>query len=240
VGYTDVILSQPPKGGGYIDCKNKVGHLLVFLGTHTITTEPDTMSKVPGATREVATVDYVDLDDGQGGIIQWGARVDKIGIVNKLRGQRNAIMGRLVLGDAKQGMSAPFILEDHTPADADRFLNVWMPANRAALAGAEQQQPQQAPAVQQAPAPQYQVPQSQYQAPVPAAPQASSPWAAPAPQAQPQYAQQVMPQPQAAQPQPTAADLTNGQTGAYTPEAMAAIERMIAAGQLPGFPQPTH
>lgn len=237
MGYTNVILGQPPKGGGWIECKNIIGHLLVFLGTHNITTEPDTMSKIPGATREVATVDYVDLDDGQGGIIQWGARVDKIGIVNKLRGQRNAIMGRLVLGEAKQGMSPPFILADHEPADAERFNTVWMPANRAALAGAEAQQPQQQPQpVQQ----QYQQPAPQPQftpQPVAAQTYAATPQFQAQQVPQPQYQQQAMPQ---AAPQPVAAGVSDGQAEPYTPEAIAAIQRMVAAGQLPGFPQPTH
>lgn len=255
MGYTDIILSQPPKGGGYIDLKNKIGHRLVFLGTHSIEKEADNLN--PGETRDVATVDYIDLDDGQGGVIQWGARVDKVGVVNKLRGQRNAIMGRLILGDAKAGKSAPFILADHEPQDADYFFNTWIPANKAALEGKEQQNvpaagqvapggyadyvpapaataafpgqvlPAPQPLPQPLPQPMPQMPQM----PQPV-PQASSPWWAAAPQAQPAPAAAAAAQPA----QQVAAALANGQTGPYPPEAIAALERMMASGQIPAFP----
>lgn len=216
MGYTDVILSQPPKGG-WINLREKVGHRLVFLGTHDIEEQPDPLNQ--GKTRLVATVDYVDLDDGAGGVVQWGALVDKPGVVNKLKNQRTAIMGRLILGEAKTGQSAPFILADHEPGDAQYFMQTWMPANRAALAG-RQQAPSPAPVATPAPA----GPQPQYQQPLPVAAQAPA-------------AQAPLFNPAAA---PVAANLADGQTEAYSPEAVAAIQRMMASGQLPGFPQPTH
>lgn len=220
MSYTNLILTQPPKGE-WFSAKEKVGHRIVIFGNSGIEEQPDNMN--PGKMRNVATIDYVDLDDGQGGRIIWGAQCDKPGIVNKLKNQRNAIMGRLEYGEAKAGQSAPYILADHTAEDADYFTNVWMPANRAALAGNGAPAPRP-----QAQAPQAQAPQAQapYSPPAPA-PSAQPPLFDPAPAAQPLAAQ-------------AAPGLANGQAGAYTPEAMAAIERMIASGQIPGFPQPTH
>lgn len=205
MSYTNLILSQPPKGE-WFSPKTMIGHLIVIFGNTGIEEQPDNMN--PGKTRQVATIDYVDLDDGQGGRIVWGAQCDKPGIVNKIKNQRNAIMGRLEYGEAKAGQSAPYILVDHTAADAERFNNAWLPANREALAGKANQAPAPAQA-QAAPAPvQYQQPQVQQQQP------------------------QLNYQPQAAQ-------VPAGQPD-VSAEAMAAIQRMMAAGQLPGMPQPTH
>jgi hypothetical protein len=214
MGYTDIILSQPPKGN-FLKLKEMIGHRVVFLGTHSIEEQPDTMN--PGKTRKVATVDFVDLDDGEGGRIQWGALVDKPGVVNKLTGQTNSIMGRIVLGDAKPGQSAPFLLDDHQPEDAAFFMNVWQPANREALAGrAAQTQPGRLNAAVAPPGvtPAYQQ-QPQYQQPA----------QAPAPQ----YASMpgVAPQPAAA-----AASLANGASQAFSPEAIAAMQAMIARGEI--------
>lgn len=220
--YVDIILSQPPKGGGFIPLKEKIGHLLVFLGCHGIVQQPDDFNQ--GQLRDVATVDYIDLDDGQGGIIKWGAQVDKVGIINKVRGQSTAIMGRLVLGEAKPGRSAPFILEDHTPEDARRFTEAWLPANRQALAGGQQQAQQQAQ--QQTPA-------------VAAAPAAQQYVSAPAATAA--FPGQVLPAAMPQMPQPVAAGAgaqLPQAAQAVTPEALAAIQRMMADGTLPQMPIP--
>lgn len=216
MGYTDIIISQPPKGN-FPKFREMVGHRVCFLGTSSIEERPDNMK--PGETRQVATVDFVDLDDGHGGIIQWGAQVDKPGIVNKLRGQTTAILGRIVTGDAKAGQNPPFILDDHQPGDAEYFTQVWMPANRDALAGKARQAPQQS-----APQPVQQAVQSAQPAfTMPALPQMPQPQA----------------QPQAQVPQPVAAAAGAAPTGGeYPPEAIAAIQRMMANGQLPAFPAP--
>lgn len=148
MGYTDVLIGQPPKSSGFIDCKNKVGHLLAIFGCHSIEDQPDTFNQ--GQMRKVARIDYADLDDEVGGEIKWGALVDKPGIVNKLSvGMPTSILGRLIKGDAKAGQSAPFILDDHQPEDMVRFRDVWLPPNRAALAGTGPQSLRQAPAPQQ-------------------------------------------------------------------------------------------
>lgn len=148
MGYTDVIISQP-SGGNWLALKHMIGHRVVVFGTHSITEEPDPMNQ--GRTRNVAVVDFADLDDGAGGKIQWKAKVDKPGFVNKLDvDQRTAVLGRIELGDAKAGQNAPFILGTHQPGDAEFFMNVWLPANRDALAGKapqpENSSPQQTPA----------------------------------------------------------------------------------------------
>lgn len=231
MGYVDNVLEQPPKGE-WVSAKEKVGHLLAIFGNYGIEEQPDNMN--PGKTRLVASIDYVDLDDGHGGRIVWGANVDKPGIVNKLKNQRGTILGRLILGDAKVGQSAPYILADHTPEDAAYFTGTWMPANRDALAGKQAQRP---------PAP--------VRAPVPAAqplisPDPAQPWLVPA-----SAAPQPPPQPAPAHPTPAptappvaaampAATAAPGMPGEYPPEALAAIQRMMATGQIPAFPPATH
>jgi hypothetical protein len=232
MGYTNVILSQPPKGN-FLKLKEMIGHRVVFLGTHSIEDQPDTMN--PGKTRKVASVDMVDLDDGLGGRIQWGALVDKVGIVNKLVGQTTAIMGRIILGEAKVGQSAPFILDDHQPEDAAYFLNVWQPANKDALAG-KAAQTTQAPPPPPVAQPQYQQPQVAQQMPAHQWPQGAQPAAQPQYQQMPQ--QQPVPQYQQAPisaPQPVAAaheTLGNGSAQQFTPEAIAAMQAMIDRGEL--------
>ncbi len=215
MGYADVILGQPPKGG-WLSFKNSIGHRYVFFGTQSIEEQPDNMN--PGKTRLVATCDCVDLDDGQGGVIQWGALVDTPGIVNKLKNQRNAIMGRIVLGEAKAGQSPPVILALHVPADAEYSTTVWLPANRAALAGRGPQAPAAAPS---APTP----------APAPSAQQYVN-----APAATAAFPGQVLPAPQPVAAAAQQQTLPMGDAGGVSPEALAAVQRMIASGQLPGFP----
>lgn len=228
MGYTDVILSQPPKGN-FLKLKEMVGHRLLVLGTHSIEEQPDNMN--PGKTRKVATIDVVDFDDTYGGRIQWNALVDKPGVVNKLVGQTTSILGRLILGDAKAGQSAPFILDDHRPEDAAYFTNVWLPANRDALAGKAPQQltgPTGNPV--QAAVPAYAAAAPQAAAPPAAAPQQ---WAQPAMAPQPQVAQPAMAQPQVQYAQgqwtqpPQAAPAPPP-----SPEALAALQAMIARGEI--------
>jgi hypothetical protein len=225
MGYIDLVISQPPKGN-YLKPRDMVGHRVLFLGTSSIEEQPDNMK--PGETRQVATVDFVDLDDGHGGLIQWGALVDKPGIVNKLKNQSTAILGRIIVGEAKTGQNPPFLLGEHEPGDMEYVTQVWMPANRDALAGKARQTPRATPQAGQ-PAPQAGQPAPQagqtYPAAMPQVP--ATPVPTPAPQYQPQ-----IPQPVAA-----AASAAPG-GGEYSPEALAAIQRMMANGQLPAFPAP--
>lgn len=219
MGYTDVFIQQPAKSSGFMKPADMIGHRVCVFGTHEITEQPDTLNE--GKMRKVARIDYVDLDDGQGGVIRWNALVDKPGVVNKLTNQTGAILGRIVLGEAKKGQSAPFILDDHQPADAEFFNNVWLPANRDALAGkgsqpaAQQQQSQQQPQQAQQPVQPQQLAgqpnhfaQQQYQQPQ-------------QPQAQQQYAQ----------PQAAAAPIP-GMPAGMTPEAQAAFAAMVARGEI--------
>ncbi len=250
MSYVDQVLQQPPKGE-WFSAKEHVGHLLAIFGNEGTREEPDNMN--PGKTRTVATIDYADLDDGAGGRIRWGVQVDKPGIVLKLKNQRGTILGRLVMGDAKPGQSAPYILQDHTAEEAAYYTGTWLPANRAALSGNGPQRaaaPASAPASAPVPQPSAPspVPQAQQYVPAPAAtaafpgqvipapqapavPQASSPWAA--------STATPAPAPVPAAPAPVGnGSLTNGQAQPYSPETIAAIERMVAAGQLPAFPVP--
>lgn len=226
MSYVDNILQQPPKGE-WFDSKNKVGHLIAIFGNHGIQDVPDNFNQ--GQTKQVAVIDYADLDDGEGGRIIWGANVDKPGIVNKLKNQRGTILGRLGFGPAKAGQSAPYVLDDHTPEDAARFTNGWLPANRAALAGQEAQKPAAARgATAQA------APQQQYVS-APAATAQFPGQVIPAPT--PQVPTNPMPSPQ-----PVAAGVGAGQlpqaAQAVSPEALAAVQRMIADGTLPQMPIP--
>lgn len=233
MSYVDNILQQPAKGE-WIDHKNKVGHLIAIFGHHEIVDMPDTFN--PGKTKQVATVDMADLDDGENGRIIWGALTDKPGIVNKLKNQRGTILGRLGFGPAKAGQSAPYVLDDHTPEDAARFTNSWLPANRAALAGQETQKPASRT-----------TPPAPFSGSVPQVQQAPQQQYVSAPAGQAQFPGQVIPAPIAQvptmptpTPQPVAAQATlaDGQSAPYTPEAIAAVQRMIADGTLPQMPIP--
>ncbi len=243
MSYVDQVLQQPP-GSEWLSPKNKIGHLLAIFDCLSQREEPDPMN--PGKLRTVAEIVYADLSDGEGGRIVWGAQVDKPGIVNKLKNQRGTILGRLELGDAKAGQSAPYILQDHTPEDAAYFTGTWLPANRAALDGKQPQRaasqapttPAAAPAAPAAPAPQPSAPPAQQYVPAPAATAAFPGQVVPAPQP---VAAQVPQVPQVPQPVAVPAgngSLASGQGQPYSPETIAAIERMVASGQLPAFPVP--
>ncbi len=242
MSYVDQVLQQPPKGE-WFSAKDHVGHLIAIFGNEGTREEPDNMN--PGKTRTVATIDYADLDDGVGGRIRWGTQVDKPGIVLKLKNQRGTILGRLVMGDAKPGQSAPYILQDHTPEEAAYYTNTWLPANRGALSGNGPQRPAPAAPAPATPAPAQQYAQAgqavataaQQYAPAPAATAAFPGQVIPAPQ--PPAPVPQVPQPVAAAPAPAGnGSLANGQAQPYSPETIAAIERMVAAGQLPAFPVP--
>jgi hypothetical protein len=208
-----------------MDCKNMVGHLIAIFGCHSIEDQPDTLN--PGKIRKVARIDYVDLDDGIGGEIKWGALVDKPGITNKLTvGMPSSILGRLGRGEAKAQQSPPFILEDHTPADMQRFQEVWLPPNRAALAGTGRQNlgpraQAQPSAPQQAPSP-----YGTYDTPAPA--YAPPPGQSPAQAIQQGFpgATEVAPPPQQPQQQPPAAP------AGISPEALAAFQALVARGDI--------
>jgi len=206
VSYTEEFRVVAPEGGGWITPRNLMGHRIAVTKVHSIDEEPDPLNQ--GRTRQVATVDYVDIDDGAGGILKRRNKVDKLGIVNKLTvGSRDIVLGRIGQGDAKEGKNAPFLLDRATPEDIAEFTDTWLPAHLHELRGDTSTPPTPAPT----------------RIPAPAAPAAPAPAPAPTPGNAPATAFA-----------PTPAD----QTGGLSPEAQAALAGMIARGEIPGLTMP--
>jgi hypothetical protein len=130
-----------PVSGQWLKPKDIPGHLLLITAVHDIAKRYDDLS---AREKDVATFDYVDLDDPQQAE-EFDVSDNHPGITNKLGQARRSggmVLGRITQAPSAQGQPA-WVLGPYTEGTDDQRATTWLAAHPR---NSKVQQPAAAPA----------------------------------------------------------------------------------------------
>lgn len=96
-----------PSGSGFLNPKERLGHLVLFTNVYSSEQRPDNLRQ--GQLQTVYTVDYVDLDE-PGAPLHERALVGSVGITNKLTTGATNVLGRITQMDTGQPQPASVLI----------------------------------------------------------------------------------------------------------------------------------
>jgi hypothetical protein len=117
-------IGKPAAGGG-IQLKDHVGALIVFVGTSL----EANINTAFGPTNAARVQVVVPLDGPSAGEVYSDCLVfGKVIVPSLTNSDSDIVVGRLVMGAAKAGQNAPFMLEDPTEEEVKSVL-AWLEQN---------------------------------------------------------------------------------------------------------------
>lgn len=139
-----------PTSGAWLKPKDIPGHLILITAVHDISKRWDQLSN---REVDVATLDYVDLDDPSGEE-QFDVSDNHPGITNKLGQARRTggmVLGRITQAPTQQGQPA-WVLGPYTEGTDDKVATAWLATHPRGTQPAQPATNGPAPAAQATPA----------------------------------------------------------------------------------------
>lgn len=118
-------LSKPAPGGSGFRAAEHVGALVVFVGTKL---EPDYPTSF-GTTNAARVAITVPLDGENAGEVYYDSLLFQTALVPSLtNAESDIVVGRIGVGQAKAGQSAPYILDEPTEEEITA-VQTWLDEN---------------------------------------------------------------------------------------------------------------